>query len=677
MKNISKILAFLFCIILVLDQNILTYAQNDSTNNVKTLTSIEDSSSVVDSLFSNNKSKPFLVNFEKQSTQLPLPLYNIIKEQIDKLDYRYSGNILNWLPFSFLYDLGYLGSPNEMNIYGMSFGNFGIQNDGLDLTNRWNSSADLNLIQTERISKLSLVPLHKGFLNGFTNNPALINVEINDTLKSKPFSRIRYTQASYDEGFIDAFFSARVLSKLALSFRVTNISRGNNYANTDYGSWKVNVKAIYKLTDSLFSKIIFNHAKLFTSLNGGIDLTGVELNSSDVESYIFNSQALVLNNNLINRTTINNFDLSVYGNIFPIMYSFLRVGHSTNEDQYKGTFEDTLKVKNINDYKSIYAYLRNNILYNDISLSINGGIENIDYNLEGIGFQKNLTNYFANFQLSTNVYNNIFTPSVFSKYSKFNIQSQFGFGADLSIKPLKNSNILAGYSSFNKPYSIVESMYLGHELDQKNNLLFLSLDINSNFIKTAISYFSSNIENAAIPIMNSNDLKLNSTGVEFISLDKNSLSGFNINSQIEILNILATANFNYYLYDDNSIIPKESNYNLTAGLYYVDTLYNSNLDLKTGFTFYLFDDVVNKVYDFQKMRSSSFFNNNSNFTAFDFYPLALNPYRLDFFLAGRIQESATIYFVYENILGNNYYIIPYYPMDNGGIRIGISWDFLD
>ena len=51
--------------------------------------------------------------------------------------------------------------------------------------------------------------------------------------------------------------------------------------------------------------------------------------------------------------------------------------------------------------------------------------------------------------------------------------------------------------------------------------------------------------------------------------------------------------------------------------------------------------------------------------------------RVDFYLAGRIQDAATFYFIYENILGNNYFIVPYYPMPEGGMRIGISWDFLD
>jgi hypothetical protein len=136
-------------------------------------------------------------------------------------------------------------------------------------------------------------------------------------------------------------------------------------------------------------------------------------------------------------------------------------------------------------------------------------------------------------------------------------------------------------------------------------------------------------------------------------------------------------NFNYYWLSENPISVNNTNFNLTAGIYYVDTLFNSNLDLKTGFTFYLYDDPSYIAYDFQRMRSTSFYLDNNSLKQFDNYQLSNDKYRLDFILSGRIQDAATFYLVYENILGSNYYIVPYYPMPEGGLKIGISWDFLD
>jgi outer membrane cobalamin receptor len=51
--------------------------------------------------------------------------------------------------------------------------------------------------------------------------------------------------------------------------------------------------------------------------------------------------------------------------------------------------------------------------------------------------------------------------------------------------------------------------------------------------------------------------------------------------------------------------------------------------------------------------------------------------RIDFTLAGEIQKSAIAYFAWENLLGENYYIVPYYPMPGRSIRFGIAWEIFN
>ena len=69
--------------------------------------------------------------------------------------------------------------------------------------------------------------------------------------------------------------------------------------------------------------------------------------------------------------------------------------------------------------------------------------------------------------------------------------------------------------------------------------------------------------------------------------------------------------------------------------------------------------------------------NSNKLSAFKAYSVSNTPFRIDFTLAGRIQDRATFYFAYENIFARNYFIIPYYPMPSGGIKLGISWDLFD
>ena len=92
--------------------------------------------------------------------------------------------------------------------------------------------------------------------------------------------------------------------------------------------------------------------------------------------------------------------------------------------------------------------------------------------------------------------------------------------------------------------------------------------------------------------------------------------------------------------------------NFTGGLYYKNILFSNNLNLKTGL-----------IYSFMGKRNSSIGEVNSN-------------WKLDF-TAGEIQKVAMIYFTWENLFNNEYYIVPYYPMYQRGIRFGIAWELFN
>jgi len=656
--------------------NQFVLAQKDSLRISNMPTGISDSLTGKDSTNIGLVKNSFLFKIKNKNNDKIISAFGLSKKQIDKSDYKYFGNILSQLPFSFLNDLGYLGAPSEPNIYSFGFGNISVLADDNSIFNRWNNSSDLNWVQTEEISYLKIEPLNRGFLFGFINNLSTINIISNDSIKSKPISRIRYYQAPNNERFLDAMFSARVLPRLALSFRISSSSVESNYTNTEFGSWKVNVKGIYKLSDSLFAKVTYSHLKLNTALNGGIDVNTLLMSSSSPESEIFNTQAPVVYNTMKNVTSSNNFSARIYGSFIPFGNTNIRIAYNQNSDIFRNDYDST-SIKNSNDYNTFATTIKQDLIFSNLTSTISVGYEEIDYDLESILYNEKQTNYYALLISDYNFLNGLVRPAIFGKYSDYNSQSNSGYGIDLTIRLSKEIKLFLGFSNFDKPFSIIESYYLSKNIQQNYSTNFASLEYGSGLMNTSISYFNTESTNSPMPVFNSSDLTKSTTGIIYTTTDKIETRGININSKIELWNILATANFNNYWQSENSLAPKAVNYNLTAGLYYVDTLYNSNLDLKTGFTFHLFDNLEYRVYDFQKMRSSGYYLDNNSFHAFDFYATNNDPYSIDFLLAGRIQDAATFYFIFENILGNKYYVVPYYPMPEGRIRFGISWDFID
>lgn len=141
----------------------------------------------------------------------------------------------------------------------------------------------------------------------------------------------------------------------------------------------------------------------------------------------------------------------------------------------------------------------------------------------------------------------------------------------------------------------------------------------------------------------------------FYSNEYNSdLTGVGANINFSFWKIYFETQTSYYTSNKSSellfLFPKIK---FTGGIFYKDILFNENLDLKTGL-----------VFNYTGKRSSSFGDLNA-------------VSKLDFTVAGEIQKVAMVYFTWENLLDNTYFIIPYYPMPRRGIRFGIAWELFN
>jgi hypothetical protein len=187
-----------------------------------------------------------------------------------------------------------------------------------------------------------------------------------------------------------------------------------------------------------------------------------------------------------------------------------------------------------------------------------------------------------------------------------------------------------GYSEFENiiPLDRVKTMEFGAKLNGFNSLLDIRI------LKREAEFITTYTE-----LNNTKDL---------------SLWGFGFNGDINIWKIGIEFQSYYYLHDDGE--PNE--FQFRGGIFYKNVLFDSSLNLKTGFNVYYFGR-----YDY-------FVNN--------FQSIEVNPSsRIDFTIAGEIQKSAIAYFAWENLLDKNYYIFPYYPMPSTSIRFGVAWEIFN
>jgi len=231
-------------------------------------------------------------------------------------------------------------------------------------------------------------------------------------------------------------------------------------------------------------------------------------------------------------------------------------------------------------------------------------------------------------------------PSVYYKYANDlqkntvsgieSKQKYSGFGADLSIFLNENFHFYLGYSKFTGDYLT----------DEKINTLELRLDYkdeHSNFITYVFNKKSS----------------------------ANNLWGAGLNASYSIWKILFEGKLSQYFVKEgpsvNFINIPETKFN--AGIYFKDSLFNSNLDLKAGF-------VANFTGE-QNLR-------NFFFTSPEPMIYVVEPWlTVDFTVSAEIQKRAIVYFTWENLFDKQYYITPYYPMLERNIRFGVAWEIFN
>ena len=172
-------------------------------------------------------------------------------KELLKLEYQYTGDYLRLSQFNFIKNLGFTGQPNETFLYGVGNDAVSYLMDGISYNDRQSNSLNLNLIQSEDVDSIEMIPLPRGFLYGAYNNPVSVNFITKDFLSAQPYTRIRFYQGTNRDMMFDGIFNAIITNKLIASFDITNRIYDGTYDNTDYSIWQGKVKLKYLLSNAV------------------------------------------------------------------------------------------------------------------------------------------------------------------------------------------------------------------------------------------------------------------------------------------------------------------------------------------------------------------------------------------------------------------------------------------
>jgi len=636
-------LKFNFLFLLLFFNN--SFAQIDTTTASKDTIIFADSTQIIpaDSIQADS-SLIGKMQAEKKDTLVPLyfkPFSSssgfISNNNIIRYDYESPADVLKLFSVSFINDHGIYGYPDEFFIYGIHPSGTAILHDGILLNNRSRNGFDLNLLQSESIDSIEIIKLPRAFLYSFHYQPAAVNFIEKDFLSAAPYTRIKYYEGPYGQAMFDGIFNARVLNRLNLFIDVTNRKGDESFSNTDFSIWQANLKLKYFSSNKLNLTGSYRYDNSDAGLNGGIDVDSIYQSGNNFSSTLYDEIRAPVNSLTAREKSLRHmFKLQgiwkpdeIWRSDFNLYYLFDQ--NITNEISP----DEENKFKNY----SRGFNLRQTFSQTFFNLELLANYEQTDFkkvlpdtiNFSQAGFSVSPA---ASFYLA----DSLIIPSAFMKFSGgdfFMEDGISGYGFDVKFNTGR-FNIYAGYSS------------VKFFLNDFKNIIEAGASFSGNGLFADVKLFSIG-QHQSNPSDLSQSISYGLTG-----------AGFTIKYHFWKLLL---ENYNYYYYKNNLSSPFVSphDYNFNMGIYFKDILFNNNLDLKTGFVLYAKKGAGLSSFRTQAIR--------------DLYEET--SYRIDFTLSGIIRKRAVVYFTWENLTNNNYYIVPFYPMPERNIRFGISWELFN
>ncbi|MFA3783904.1 putative porin [Melioribacteraceae bacterium 4301-Me] len=613
---------------------------------------------------------------------------SINKTKINFEDYRYTGDLFFLLPFGYVNELGWLGQPSEVTIYGNGWGKVSYTENGILLNNRLSNSFDLNYFQSESIDSIVVLSLPRSFLASVTLNNSAVEFITRNKIELHPYSRIRFYQAPNNEGFVDGMFNAFLSKRLKTLFEVTNNSVDSKFVNSDYSGWKFSSRFHYLLSSTTNIILDYSFNKNEVKLNGGVDFQKIltDYPHSDPNSILYDNFLAPVNfQNRYMKTTAHSLNLHLLNNFtehtstnFSFYYRYSLNEFRQNERPDLNYQSNTPQIIHNNSYNTIGLNISQEFHAKFLNATFNSNLENTKINSPLLPSAKTLNMYSIAGVIKPDFFT-LLHPNIFGKLLQYGGKQYLGVGIDFTLNIDTTAGLYFGYSSFQKPNDVWEEYLTTQPLNKsKNNISSLetSLKVNLSNIHFSLGLFQQKSSNQYFAAILLNDT-LKSTNAIYFKNSSTQKSGINFSFTLKEWKLLLSSNMTYFFpkFREENTLPE---YFSSGGIYYLDTLFNNNLELKAGFNFKLYGNRPGFVIDFEKEISAVYFITDYSSPAKKIFTSEISPFfKLDFFLSGKIQKSAIVYFTYENVLDGNYFVVPYYPMYGRGIRFGVAWEFLD
>lgn len=629
----------------------------------------------------------------------PFGAFRMDKPQIDWQNYNSAAYLLRSIPGIALHELGNYGHPIFLSMQGSGENSSGLTRGLESLSDLLTGIPDYHFVATEAIDSILVPSSHQAFYYGGNGKSFAADVTEKYFDSPRPYSRLRHVEAPYDYLFTDAIFTVNTSEQSNFAIGITRQSLGTSntsstsldtrLSNAGYEAWNLRGDYRTQFSDASVLTIKDHYDHFIRMHNGGLLLEGSSLFKEDsafgLSPVLFNTtmQSEVVRNRieaefalplLHDSLALSRFNLSYTSNVFLFLDrldrssdALPRLNSKTIWDAVDLSYEDQLSAKFFDLHFS--GLIRRYQVRNSPFIPARSGI-----NFMGKG---KLLLRFDPIELEGLL-----------RYENSFGKTTLGIGASASVSLMDALEMWSGLSVSARAPSLFESEWQSPRFprfgSESNAEKIFIAEAGTRWQHRNISFdargFFRHTDNVLRLFISQSNLTEEGRFLSIID------EVYSTGSAIEHAGVSMQFTLSYWRIHLTSNVAlvaemvsgQSENQNTrlygNGELFFRDELIANVLDVRAGIR-YDFSSAYNPPTfnpEIQRYGSVWQITNAAEEQGRYFSKHAtLSP-----FLFAKI-KTATIHFIWENVLDERYVTTMFYPMPGRGIRFGVTWTFFD
>jgi len=547
-----------------------------------------------------------------------------------------------------------LGFPRHNTYFSAFLGNArdnSISFNGVVLNNLEYEYAEINLISPEFFENIEIMEGSDAVI--FSGKSVNINFQEKRYNSARPFTKMWYSQSGYELIASDGQFSKNLLPNTNFLLAFSNLGSDGRYSNQAIEHWNLRSSLRYNFDSSSCFSINYNFNNRKFGLNGGV-LPNAPSPENEFETEVFFNYFSERNY----RTDL----IATYSQKSERKYILINGFFTHQENQLKFKNEPIILQLDTSGKEIYYSYSFGLNAFNEFSLNdylkiyLGGELKKVNVDANSFTASVDELNYntFANSKINIS---SSLSISAGLRYERRFGENLLSFGGKI-LYNYKNNEYFIDFSRF----KILPNLAQGLDKSTETNYLFI-LGVNFNELKIKANVFYRRTNNPLIAELsfnrnyiiyseNCNCISRNSFGTSLFYED-NFLDKFF--SFVKI-----TAQYSETNKIDDNIFPY---FYLKLGAYYEYTVGKSILRAGSEAEIY---SPIKALYFYPISKDFTITNNRSKWMGNG----------INLFLSLRL-GNAFLRMSLENILGQYYYRVKYYPMLDRVFHLTLTWAFND